>query len=132
MSYLTSSNLFVEKGFYLERLWAVLLMASLHLGTLAMTAVFFSTLFLNTKKTMAAAVVTMFLMFFLGGSYSSVGSTVSSPLQYVSTWFYYNPARFFGAGNFDSFLGDALVLVGVNVGLIIASLIVFRKRDIPV
>ncbi len=107
-------------------------MATLHLGTLAMTAVFFSTLFLNTKRTMAAAVVMMFLMFFLGGSYSSIGVTLSNPLQYASTWFYYNPAQFFGAGNFDNLLRDVLVLVGTNLGLVIASLIVFRKRDLPV
>jgi ABC-type transport system involved in multi-copper enzyme maturation permease subunit len=127
-----SSNPFIEKGLYWERLWAVLLMATLHLGTLAMTAVFFSTLFLNTKKTMAAAIVTMFLMFFIGGSYSSIGSTVSNPLQHASTWFYYNPAQFFGVGNFSNFLRDALVLIGTNLGLIIASLIIFRKRDIPI
>jgi ABC-type transport system involved in multi-copper enzyme maturation permease subunit len=127
-----SSNPFIEKGLYWERLWAVLLIATLHLGTLAMTAVFFSTLFLNTKKTMAAAIVTMFLMFFLGGSYSSIGSTVSNPLQHASTWFYYNPAQFFGVGNFSNFLRDALVLIGTNLGLIIASLIIFRKRDIPI
>jgi hypothetical protein len=97
-----------------------------------MTAVFFSTLFLNTKRTMAAAIVTMFLMFFLGGSYSSIGSTISNPLQYASTWFYYNPAQFFGVGNFSNFLRDTLVLIGTNIGLIIASLIIFRKRDIPI
>jgi len=74
----------------------------------------------------------MFLMFFIGGSYGTAGAAVSNPLRYASTWFYYNPAQYFGIGNFGSFLGDALVLLGVNVGLIIASLIVFRKRDIPV
>jgi ABC-2 type transport system permease protein len=127
-----SSDLFIENGLHWNRLLAVLLMTTLHLGTLAMTAVFFSTLFLSTKKTLVAAVVTMFLMFFIGGAYSSVGSAVSSPIQYVSTWFYYNPAQFFGVGNFDSFLGDAIVLAAVNVGLIVASLLVFRKKDIPI
>jgi hypothetical protein len=74
----------------------------------------------------------MFLMFFIGGSYGAAGSPVSNPLRYASTWFYYNPAQYFGTGNFGSFLGDVVVLICVNVGLIIASLIVFRKRDIPV
>jgi hypothetical protein len=97
-----------------------------------MTAVFFSTVFLSTKKTIGAAVITMFLMFFIGGSYGAAGSPVSNPLRYASTWFYYNPAQYFGTGNFGSFLGDVLVLICVNVGLIIASLIVFRKKDIPV
>lgn len=127
-----ASTPFVEKGLYWERLGAVFLTASLHLGTLAMTAVFFSTLFLDTKKTMAAAVVTMFLMFFTGGSYGTADPAASNPLRYASTWFYYNPAQYFGTGDFTSFLGDVLVLLGVNVGLVIASIIVFRKRDIPV
>jgi ABC-2 type transport system permease protein len=126
------SKMFIEEGLHWERLGAVFLIATLHLGTLAMTAVFFSTVFLSTKKTVVAAVITMFLMFFIGGSYGTAGSAVSNPLQYASTWFYYKPAQYFGTGNFGSFLGDVLVLLGVNVGLIIASLIVFRKRDIPV
>ena len=129
---MASSNMFIEEGLYWERLGAVFLIATLHLGTLAMTAVFFSTVFLSTKKTHAAAVITMFLMFFMGGSYGTAGAAVSNPLRYASTWFYYNPAQYFGAGNFGNFLGDVLVLACVNVSLIIASLIVFRKKDIPV
>lgn len=127
-----ASNVFIEQGLYWERLGAVFLTATLHLGTLAMTAVFFSTVFLNTKKTIAAAVVTMFLMFFAGGSYGTAGDAGSNPLQYASTWFYYNPAQYFGTGTFGNFAGDIAVLTAVNVGLIIASLFVFRKKDIPV
>ena len=126
-----ASSVFVEEGLYWERLWAVFLAANLHLGTLTMTAVFFSTLFLSTKKTMGAAVVTMFLMYFIGGAYGAAGSA-TNPLQPLSTWSYYNPTQFFGAGNFGNFFSDMLVLLSVNVGLIIASIIVFKKRDIPV
>ena len=129
---MASSNMFVEEGLHWERLVAVFLVATLHLGTLAMTAVFFSTVFLSTKKTIAAAVITMFLMFFFGSSYGAVGTTVSNPLQTASTWFYYNPAQYFGIGDFSNILRDSLVLLGVNIGLIIASLIVFRRRDIPI
>lgn len=127
-----SSTVFVEEGLYWERVWAMFLIATLHLGTLAMTAVFFSTIFLSTKKTMAAAVIAMFMMFFIGGSYSFIGPAISDTPQYFSTWFYYNPAQFFGAGNFDNFLRDVLVLGGINLVLVVASLIVFRKRDIPI
>jgi len=127
-----SSTVFIEEGLYWERVLATFLIATLHLGTLATTAVFFSTIFLSTKKTMAAAVITMFLMFFIGGSYSFMGPAVGDPVQYVSTWFYYNPAQFFGAGNFDNFLRDVLVLGWVNLGLVAASLVVFRKRDVPI
>ena len=81
---------------------------------------------------MVAAVIVMFLMFFIGGSYSFMGPGIGDPVQYASTWFYYNPGQFFGAGNFGSFLRDVLVLGGINLGLVVASLVVFRKRDIPV
>jgi ABC-2 type transport system permease protein len=127
-----ASNMFIEAGLHWERLGAVFIIATLHLGTLAMTAVFFSTVFLSTKKTIAAAVITMFLMFFAGGSYATAGAAGSNPLQYASTWFYYNPAQYFGTGNFGNLAGDVAVLTAVNVGLIIASLFVFRKKDIPV
>ncbi len=126
-----ASTMFVAEGLHWERLGAVFLTATLHLGTLAMTAVFFSTVFLSTKKTIAASVVTMFLMFFLGGSYGTAAA-VDNPLKYASTWFYYNPTQYFGAGNFANFPSDVAVLIGVNVGLILASLFVFRKRDILV
>lgn len=129
---MASSNMFTEAGLHWERLGAVFLASTLHLGTLTMTAVFFSTVFLSTKKTLAAAVITMFLMFFMGGSYGAAGSAVSSPLRYASTWFYYNPAQYFGAGNFSTFPSDMLVLLGVNIALVIASLIIFRRRDIPI
>ena len=88
--------------------------------------------FLSTKKTLAAAVITMFLMFFMGDAYGAAGSAVSSPLRYASTWFYYNPSQYFGAGNFSTFPSDMLVLLGVNIALVIASLIIFRRRDIPI
>jgi ABC-2 type transport system permease protein len=129
---MASSNMFLEEGLHWERLGAIFLTATLHLGTLAMTAVFFSTVFLSTKKTLAAAVVTMFLMFFMGGSYGTAGAAVDNPLRYASTWTYYNPAQYFGTGNFANFPGDLAVLIGVNVGLILASLYVFKRRDILV
>ena len=67
-------------------------------------------------------------------SNSSLAYTVTlcNPLQYASIWFYYNPAQYFGTGNFGNLAGDVAVLICVIVGLIIASLFVFRKRDIPV
>ena len=72
-----SSNLFGEKGFVPGTLMGALLMASLHLGTFALTAVFFSTLFLENKKTKAPAPVTMFLTFFIATD------PATSPFTYV-------------------------------------------------
>lgn len=127
-----SSAVFIKEGLYWERVVAVFLMATLHLGTLVMTAVFTSTIFLDAKKTTATSVIVMFIMFFIGDFAAFMNPTVGNTLQYFSTWFYYNPAQFFGAGNFVNFPRDALVLGAINIALIIASLIVFRKRDIPV
>jgi ABC-2 type transport system permease protein len=127
-----SSGVFLEEGLYWDRVWAVFLVATLHLGTLGMTAVFASTIFLSTKRTMAVAVAVMFLMFFIGGSYSLLGPGIDIPIDQVSTWFYYNTSQYFGSGNYKNFLRDVLVLGGYNIGLILASLIVFRERDIPV
>jgi ABC-type transport system involved in multi-copper enzyme maturation permease subunit len=126
------STFFLEEGLHWERVGAVFLMATLHLGTLAMTAVFASTIFLDSKKTVGVAVIVMFMMFFIGDFSPLMNPSLGKVVQFASTWFYYNPAQFFGAGNFANFLRDVLVLVGINLGLIIASLIVFQKRDIPI
>jgi hypothetical protein len=67
-------------------------------------------------------------MYFIVGAYGAAGSA-TNPLQPLSTWSYYNPTQFFRAGNFPS---DMLVLLGVNLGLITASIIVIRKKEIPV
>ena len=129
---MTSSNVFIQEGLYWERLSAVFLVASLHLGTLVMTSVFVSTVFLDAKKTTLVSVIVMFTMFFIGDFSTLMSPTVGETLQYFSTWSYYNPAKIFGTGNFTNLAGDVLVLTAINVALIVASLVVFRKRDIPV
>lgn len=127
-----SSAIFIQEGLYWERVAAVFLIATLHLGTLVMTAVFASTIFLDTKKTTLVSVILMFMMFFIGDFSALMNPAVGNTLQYFSTWSYYNSAQVFGAGNFANFPGDVFVLGLINVALIVASLIVFRKRDIPV
>ena len=127
-----TSEIFIQEGLYWDRLAAVFLTATLHLGTLVMTAVFVSTIFLDAKRTTAITVIVMFVMFFIGDFSPVMSPTVGESLQYFSTWFYYNTGQVFGAGNYANFARDILVLGGINLALIIASLIVFKKRDIPV
>jgi len=74
----------------------------------------------------------MFVMFFIGDFSPVMNPDIGSTLQYFSTWFYYDTAHVFGAGNFANLARDVLVLGAINIGLIAASLFVFRKRDIPV
>ncbi|MCW4034350.1 MAG: hypothetical protein NWF03_03190, partial [Candidatus Bathyarchaeota archaeon] len=91
-----------------------------------------STIFLDAKRTTAIAVIVMFVMFFIGDFSPVMNPSVGESLQYFSTWFYYDTAQVFGAGNYANFARDVLVLGGINLALILASLAVFKKRDIPV
>ncbi len=127
-----SSTFFLEEGLHWERVGAVFLVSTLHLGTMAMTAIFASTIFLDTKKTTAFAAIVMFIMFFIGDFSPLMNPAVGKIVQFASTWFYYNPAQFFGAGNFTNFPRDLIALGGTNLALVAASIFVFRKRDIPV
>lgn len=127
-----SSPSFLDYGIYWDRVVTAFLLVTLHLGTMAMTAILFSTIFLDTKKTTVAAVVVMFMMFFIGEFSSLMNPEIGKSLQYASTWAYYNTGQVFGAGNISSFPQNILVLGTINVVLAILSLIVFRKKDLPV
>lgn len=126
-----SSPMFLDYGIYWDRVIVAFLMATMHLGTMAMTAIFFSTIFLDTKKTTAAAVIVMFIMFFIGDFSPLMDPAVGEVVQYASTWSYYNPAQFFGTGNYSTLPINAFILISINIALIIASFIIFRKKDIP-
>ena len=128
---MATSQTFIDYGLYWDRLLAVYIINIVHLGTLVMTALLFATITLNSKKTMGAALAIMFLMFFIG-SFWQFFPEEQQVIKYISTWFYLNTSDLFVEGIFDNFLRDILVLIGVNVGLIVASLLIFRRRDIPV
>jgi len=125
------SPTFIDFGLHWDRLFTVYVIVVLHLGTMVMTALLFATIFLDTKKTMGATMMITFLMFFIGSFWMYIPEAQQG-IKYVSTWFYYNAMDLFGMGVFDNFLRDILVLGGVNIVLIVASLLVFRRRDIPV
>jgi len=128
---IVSSDLFIQEGIYWDRVAAATLIAILHLGTLVMTAVFASTIFLDAKKTTLVAVIVMFVMFFIGDFSPVMNPDIGNTLQYFSTWFYYNTSQVLGAGNYANLARDVLVLGTINIALIVASLYVFHKKDIP-
>ncbi len=128
---MATSPTFIDYGLYWDRLIAVYVINILHLGTLVMTALLFATIFLNSKRTMGAALISMFLMFFINSFWHYLPED-QQVIKYVSTWFYLNTSDIFVQGIFDNFLKDVLVLSGVNVVLIVASLLIFDRRDIPV
>jgi len=128
---MATSQSFIDYGLYWDRLLAVYIINIVHLGTLVMTALLFAAIFLNSKRTMGAALAVMFLMFFIGSFWPYFPEGYEG-IKYVSTWFYLNTSDVFVKGIFDDFLRNVLVLSGVNVVLIITSLLIFRRRDIPV
>jgi ABC-2 type transport system permease protein len=128
---MATSQAFIDIGLYWDRLLAVYIINIVHSGTLVMTALLFATITLSSKKTMGAALAMMFVMFFLGTFWGFFPED-QQVIKYISTWFYLGVEDLFVQGVFDNFLRDILVLVGVNVVLIVASLLIFRRRDIPV
>ncbi|MGY5877046.1 MAG: ABC transporter permease subunit [Candidatus Thorarchaeota archaeon] len=128
---MATSQTFIDFGLHWDRLLAVYIINIVHLGTLVMTAVLFATITLSSKKTVGAALAIMFFMYFIGMLWVFFPEE-QQVIKYISTWFYLGTEDLFVHGIFDNFLRDILVLIGVNVVLIIASLLIFRRQDIPV
>ena len=124
------SSTFHEEGLYFDRLWLTYLNVVLFLGALAMFAKLFSTIFLTTRKSMALGVVVLFLMFFLGEFYIYMDESVQG-VKYISVFYYFNPSEYLVHSDFPLYLRDVIILGYINAGLIVASLLVFNKKDIP-
>jgi ABC-2 type transport system permease protein len=128
---MATSQPFIDVGLYWDRLLAVYIVNIVHSGTLVMTALLFATITLSSKRTMGAALAIMFVMFFIGTLWGFFPEDLQV-IKYISTWFYLSTQDLFVQGNFDNLLRNVYVLSYVNVVLIIASLLVFLRRDIPV
>ena len=128
---MATSQPFIDVGLHWDRLLATYIISIVHSGTLVMTALLFATITLSSKKTMGAALAIMFVMFFLGTFWGFFPDDLQV-IRYITTWFYLNTQDLFVQGIFDNLLRDVLVLIGVNVSLIVSSLLIFRRRDIPV
>ncbi|MFX0082226.1 MAG: ABC transporter permease [Candidatus Hodarchaeota archaeon] len=125
------SSTYTEGGLYFDRLWLTYLNVVLFLGALAMVAKLFSTIFLATRKSMALGVVVLFLMFFLGEFYIYMDDSVQG-IKYISVFYYFNPGEYLVHSDFPLYIRDIIVLGSVNAGLIIASLLIFNRKDIPI
>jgi hypothetical protein len=130
MGGMASSSVFQEEGLYFDRLWLTYIIVVLFLGALAMFSKFFSTIFLNSRKSMALGVVVLFLMFFLGEFYIYMDEAVQD-IKYISVFYYFNPSDYLVHEDFGLFIRDFIVLYFVNASLIFASLVVFDRKDIP-
>jgi len=131
MGGMASSSVFQDEGLLFDRLWLTYIIVVLYLGALAMFAKFFSTIFLSGRKAMALGIFTLFLMFFLGQFYMYMDEAVQD-IKYVSVFYYFNPADYIVHGDIELFARDIIVLGSFNAALVIGSLLIFNKKDIPI
>ena len=127
---MVASSVFRAEGIFLEKLLAAYFSVVLFLGALAMVAKFISTIFLSTKKSMAMGVMILFIMFFLGEFYVYMDEAIQG-IKYISIFYYFNPIDYLINADVVIFTRDIYVLGIINVALIIGSLVVFNKKDIP-
>ena len=129
MTGVLTSPIFLENGIYLERLWSTCLITILFLAALAMFTVLFSTVFLKSKKALAFGITVLFIMYFLT-SFAPYMQDFEI-IKIISIFSYYDPPQYLVYANGFVFLRDLIVLSSVNIALIIGSLLIFNKKDIP-
>ncbi|MFX1572074.1 MAG: ABC transporter permease [Promethearchaeota archaeon] len=131
MGAMATSSVYKGEGLFFDRLWGTYIVVVLFLGAFAMLAKFFSTIFLRTRRTMAFGVMILFLMFFLGEFYIYMDESVQN-VKYISIFYYFNPGDYLVYGDFEKYLRDLIVLGSINAVLIVSSLLIFNKKDIPI
>ncbi|KKK69739.1 hypothetical protein LCGC14_2931030 [marine sediment metagenome] len=130
MGSMAASSIYRAEGLYFDRLFATYFSVVLFLAALAMVSKFISTIFLSTKKSMALGVMILFIMFFLGEFYVYMDEAIQG-IKYISIFYYFNPVEYIVNANIVIFTRDIYILGMINVALIIGSLVVFDKKDIP-
>ena len=105
--------------------WAFVFLVSLT------TTAFFFSIFLTRKKASGIAFGILVIFFIIGTFYSFFDEGIQD-IKYLSLFFYYDPARIIVSHDYTNVIRDFLILIGYSVVLIIASIILFNKRDIPV
>jgi len=131
MGGMASSSVFQNEGLFFDRLWLTYIVVVLYLGALAMFAKFFSTIFLNGRKSMAMGIFVLFLMFFLGEFYVYMDEAVQG-MKYISVFYYFNPSDYMVHADFGLLARDLIVLGSINSALVVGSLLIFNKKDIPI
>ncbi len=127
---MSASSVYRAEGIFLERFLAAYFAVVLFLGALAMVAKFFSTIFLNTKKSLALGVIILFIMFFLGEFYVYMDEAIQD-IKYISIFYYFNPVDYIVSVNTTIFTRDIVILGIINAALIVGSLLIFSRKDIP-
>ncbi len=127
---MAASSIFRTEGIFFERFLATYFSVVLFLGAIAMVAKFFSTIFLSTKKSMGLGVMILFIMFFLGEFYVYMDEAIQD-IKYISIFYYFNPVDYIVNADTAIFTRDIVILGSINVALIVGSLFIFNRKDIP-
>lgn len=120
----------VEAGLRLHSIWATYINCALYIGVLASITIFISTFVLKTKKAMVGGIIALFFMYFLNGIAPYIDQLKF--LAFFSVFRFFNPIDYIVLGNAFLYFRDLIVLLVANAAFIIASFIVFNKKDIPI
>ncbi|NHI94233.1 MAG: hypothetical protein EAX96_17205 [Candidatus Lokiarchaeota archaeon] len=124
-----TSPTFLEYGMYLDRLWATYLITTLFLMALSMITFLFSTIFLKSKKSLAFGIAVFFTMYFITSFAPYMQD--AELIKFISIFTYFNPTQYLVHANGFVFFRDLIIMSSVNTALIIGSLLIFNKKDIP-
>jgi len=75
-------------------------------------------------------VMILFIMFFLGEFYVYMDEAIQD-IKYISIFYYFNPVDYLVKADTAIFTRDIVILGTINVALIVGSLFVFNRKDIP-
>jgi hypothetical protein len=85
-----------------------------------------------TRKQATGAAFSIMVVFFIIGTFHSFFDEGIQDIKYLSLFFYYDPTRLIVSLDSTNVVRDVLILSGYSVVLLLASIAVFNKRDIPV
>ncbi|MBD3214784.1 MAG: ABC transporter permease subunit [Candidatus Lokiarchaeota archaeon] len=106
------------------------ILLTLHLISLIVTGFIFSTIF-NRKKALALG-FGLLIFFYAVGQFYGLFPEFMRDIKYVSIFYYYDTYDLLVNASIEGFFINVLVLSIYSIALIIASVLIFQKRNIPV
>ncbi|TXT61356.1 MAG: membrane protein of unknown function [Promethearchaeota archaeon] len=102
----------------------------LHLFSLLVTGFIFSTLF-NRKKALALSFGVL-IFFYAIGQFYGLFPEIIRDIKFISIFYYFDTYDLLVNASLDGLFINMLILSIYSVALIIASILIFQKRNIPV
>ena len=100
------------------------------LVALISTGLFFST-FLTPRKSLGTTFGLIIFFYIIGMYWKSFGEGLEF-FKYLSIFHYFETSNLMVNQIWDNILINNIVLIGYSIGLMVASILIFNKRDIPV